>query len=67
MSAGIEGSEIVLRWPAAQTGFVVESSDLSAPVMWTQITFADPPVVGGYFEVRVPLMAGAQYFRLRQP
>jgi subtilisin-like proprotein convertase family protein len=66
MSAGLEGTDIVLRWPADQPGFVVESSDLSEPLTWTQITFADPPVVGGFFEVRVPVTAGARYFRLRQ-
>jgi hypothetical protein len=59
------GSDIVLSWPASDTGYALESGPTVAGA-WTLVT-ASPPVVNGRFTVSVPAATGTRFFRLRKP
>jgi uncharacterized repeat protein (TIGR01451 family) len=61
----LEGTEVVLSWPASASGYVLESSDLAPPISWNLLTDS-PPVVGDHYEVRLTVQPGKQYFRLRK-
>lgn len=65
LSAVVQGSNLVLSWPAAATGFNLESTtSLTPPVVWTPVTV--PPVtVNGQKTVTIPIGGGNRLFRLR--
>jgi hypothetical protein len=61
LSARLEGSDVVVRWAKAFTGFVLErASEFNGPD-WSSVTTAETP---DGFEARIPA-EGTAYFRLR--
>lgn len=53
LTARTEGSQVVLAWPVAARGFVLESSDrLSSPATWSGVA-VQPVRSGTQYEVRV--------------
>jgi hypothetical protein len=64
LSASLSGGNIVLSWPASDYGFAVQAkSGLTSATTWT--TLGDMPVlVGGNWQVSVPVTGTPQYFQL---
>jgi hypothetical protein len=62
-----EGTNVILSWPAAATGYVLESATgLSQPATWSSNTLP-AAVVSGEFMVTNPITPGPNLFRLRWP
>jgi hypothetical protein len=60
------GTDIVVSWPAAITGFVLESStDASQAASWVQVTNV-PGTVGNQFYVTNSIVDGPTFFRLKK-
>ncbi len=61
------GNQIVISWPAGQTGFVLESAPaLTAPAAWSVVA-ATPVVVNGRFTVSDPIAGLSKFYRLKSP
>lgn len=62
----LSGNNVTLSWPAADTGFTLQSSaQLGAAANWTTVN-SPPTTVTGEFTVTVTLAPGTQFFRLRK-
>ncbi|MBL9168406.1 MAG: immunoglobulin domain-containing protein [Verrucomicrobiales bacterium] len=62
----VEGSSLVVTWPASASGFVLESSPAIHSPVWAAVV-PEPVKQGQVFQVRLPVPPGGQtYFRLRQ-
>ena len=60
------GGAMVLRWPAAYGGFVLDAATVLAPTPdWAPVG-ATPGTNGGYFSVTNAATDGARFYRLRQ-
>jgi len=60
------GANVVLTWPAAGTGFILQSTtNLGSLAFWTTNSLA-PVVVNGQNVVTNPLAGAHQFFRLSQ-
>jgi len=57
------GTELVLSWPLAAASFALESCTSLASGIWT-IVDATPLVVGDQWQVSLPALAEAEFFRL---
>jgi uncharacterized repeat protein (TIGR01451 family) len=61
------GNNVLLHWPAAAEGYVLESApDLAVSNAWTTATNI-PATVGGLNVVTNPISPGPLFFRLRNP
>ena len=60
-----DGSDIVLRWPAAATGFAVQSTSSLTDPQWGGINVTIE-VVGDQQVARLPISETTQFFRLAQ-
>jgi len=57
---------LTLRWPAAASGYSLETAtNLVAPVVWIPASNPPPTLVGGEHVYTVGTTNGARYFRLR--
>jgi hypothetical protein len=57
------GSDVVIRWPASATGYVLEASaSLSAP-SWSAVS-GTPQADGDFLRMTVPIGSGMRFFRL---
>jgi hypothetical protein len=56
--------EIAVTWPATSNAFVLEASDSLTSPVWTQLT-NHTFVLDGLTEVKIPLLPGNRFFRLR--
>jgi hypothetical protein len=66
LSIAHSGSNVVLTWPAADTGWTLQSAPgLATPASWTDWPEA-PAVVGAEFRVTAPIVGDKQFFRLRE-
>lgn len=65
--ASRSGANLVIAWPAAATGYIVQSTETLSPANWTDLD-PQPAVVpsGNQNTVSVPLGDGIKFFRLRQ-
>jgi len=66
LSAQLTANGLVVSWPAAYSGFILQqSSDLSQPGGWSAVSL---PVTssGGINSVTIPLAGAVQFFRLAQ-
>jgi hypothetical protein len=61
------GNNIILSWPAASTGFVVQGATRLVPSDWADLS-PQPPIVvqGGLNSVSVPIQSGLRFFRLKK-
>lgn len=58
------GNQLRILWPAAASGYVLQSApDLTPPVNWTDVVAA-PSTVGGTMELLIDASSGGQYYRL---
>ncbi|MBL9168397.1 MAG: M36 family metallopeptidase [Verrucomicrobiales bacterium] len=58
---------VLLTWPAAAVGYVLESADsLSDSIQWTLVG-GSPQLVGSEFQAVLPAGDPQRYFRLRSP
>ncbi|MGV3772803.1 MAG: LamG domain-containing protein, partial [Verrucomicrobiales bacterium] len=65
LTATRNGNNLVISWPAAATGFVLESTTaLGAGATWTPVAGATQN--GQNMEVSVPMEGNARFFRLRK-
>jgi hypothetical protein len=56
--------QLVLLWPAARRGAILETTTLLAPPgAWTAIP--NPPIINGQFRYSTPTDANSRFFRLR--
>lgn len=63
LTATVSGGNLVLSWPVAAAGFVVQTSSSLSGGTW--VTLPDTPtLVGNQWQVTVPLGSGPQFFRL---
>lgn len=59
------GNNVVLSWPAADTGFTLKSAKALPAGPWTDVN-APVTVVGGSNTVTVPKLEAAEFFRLQK-
>jgi len=67
LAIGAAGPNIVLKWPAAATGWVLETSSSLAPGSWQEV----PPTTGvtvdrGVATMEQPMSGSKKFFRLRR-
>jgi hypothetical protein len=62
------GHNVVLAWPAASTGFMLQQTSTLTPTSWTTVSTNSFPVIvnNGTNTVTLPV-SGNQYFRLVNP
>lgn len=66
LSAAVQGSNLVLTWPGDATGYTPEgSSSLGAGATWSAIP-GTPTLVGGQYQLTVPVGTGNQFIRLKK-
>jgi hypothetical protein len=71
LSITADGANVVLTWPAADTGFtttgyqVESTTNLVPPVVW-QTNSTPPIVIGGQDVIISPIAGSQQFFRLKQ-
>ncbi|MEO8427877.1 MAG: hypothetical protein ABI651_12275 [Verrucomicrobiota bacterium] len=67
LSVARDSANLVLTWPSASTGFVLESNDnLANPAGWKPVVIT-PSITGQEVRVTVPTAGLIQFFRLRHP
>ena len=61
----LSGNGIVLSWPAAATGFNLETTVQLSPASWLPV--ANPPIgSGNEFTLTLPVQSGARFYRLKK-
>jgi hypothetical protein len=61
------GNELITSWRSSALGFTLQSTtNLSPPVLWTDVTNA-PVVISEHFVVTNAFTGAARYYRLRKP
>ena len=67
LSAGLSGSNVVVSWPASPARFTLQTAtNLTAPVFWQDIPFANSILSNAMNTVTLPA-SSAQFFRLFRP
>jgi alpha-L-arabinofuranosidase len=61
----MSGNNLVLSWPAASADFFLLSSTNLASGIWTMVS-PPPQIIGGQWQVAVPVSENDQFFRLVQ-
>ena len=67
LSVALSGKDFIISWPTNSTAsFQLQSTtNLSISSSWT--TVSSPPVINGnLYQVIMPILSGAQYFRLQE-
>jgi len=67
LSVALSGNSVIISWPTNGTAYfqLQSTASLSPAPNWT--TVSTPPVItGNLYQVILPLMPGAQYFRLQE-
>jgi hypothetical protein len=66
LNARRSGNELILSWPAAATGFTLQSTlDLNPPASWVDVTNASV-LPGAQWTVTNSFSGSAQFYRLRK-
>ena len=61
----LSANGIVLSWPAAATGFNLETTVQLSPASWLPV--ANPPIGSGNdFTLTLPVESGARFYRLKK-
>ncbi len=66
LSVARSGSNVVLSWPIAPTGFRLYSTPSLSPASWSLVN-VNPTVSSGQNTVSLPDSTGMQFFRLQRP
>lgn len=67
LSIALAGSNVVISWPSAATGFVLQSTpSLSSPAVWTAVDTSGAVEQGGMKQLTVPVTVANQFYRMRQ-
>jgi len=61
-----QGNDVVISWPAAASGFVLQAADDLSSLNWADLT-ASPLQVGDEMVVTMPVGASSTFYRLRVP
>jgi len=61
-----QANNVIVSWPVNCGNFVVEETPTLQPagIVWTQVA-GTPTVVGGRYQLTVPIGAGSRFYRLR--
>lgn len=60
-----QGTSVLISWPAAPSGFVLESAPyLYSPTNWTPVS-GSPTLINGQYLLSVPITGTNQFFRLQ--
>jgi pimeloyl-ACP methyl ester carboxylesterase len=66
LQAQVSGNTIIISWPVAASGYVLESTDeLSTANLWSPVTNA-PVIVNSQYEVTDEIYSGNRFYRLQQ-
>lgn len=66
LSTSISGGNLLIKWPTSSALVnLLTSSSLGAGAVWTNVS-ATPTVVGGNYQVTVPISGSVQYYALSQ-
>jgi hypothetical protein len=66
LSTSISGGNLIIKWPTSSALVnLLTSSSLGAGATWTTVS-ATPTVVGGNYQVTVPISGSVQYYALSQ-
>jgi alpha-L-arabinofuranosidase len=65
MTPEIYGGTLTLSWPVASSGFSVDATTNLASGVWSPLPVA-PQLVGGQWQVNIPVSGGQQFYRLRK-
>ena len=63
LKASISGTSLILSWPSTSTGFSVQSTSALKSSTWSAVS-GTPTVMGGNYQLSVPISGAAQFFRL---
>src|SRR5262249_36871236 len=66
LTISMANGQVVLSWPAAATGFILESSSALPPLSWASVT-PGTNVVGTNQVITLPASEPQTFFRLRKP
>jgi hypothetical protein len=61
-----EGANAQVKWPAAATGWLLESSDTLAPGSWQPVPMTGTTLFGGVATLDQPLVGPRKFYRLRR-
>jgi len=60
------GANVAVKWPAAASGWVLESSDTLAPNSWQPVPMTGVTVESGVATVEQPVVGPKKFYRLRR-
>ena len=64
----VAGNQFTLSWPAAPSGYVLETSpSVGSGAVWSTNGLPSPTLIGNFLTVTLPLSGSAQFYRLRKP
>lgn len=67
LAIALSGANVVIGWPSASTGFVLESTAALGPgATWTAVDTASAIEQGGQKALTVPIEGTAKYYRMRK-
>jgi len=66
VSPAAGGASLTLSWPVAAAGYTVWSRTNLVSGSWAAVASPVPQIVGGQWQVVLPLTGGAQYYRLQK-
>jgi len=66
LSVARSGNNITISWPAAASGFILESTASLLPGNWSPVTTPPVVVVGDQATVTIAVSGGASFYRLRK-
>jgi glucuronoarabinoxylan endo-1,4-beta-xylanase len=64
VSAQMSGTNLIVSWPATNSGFAIQYTANPASGTWSPITSPLPQVVGTNYQLTLPLTNSTLYFRL---
>jgi hypothetical protein len=64
VSAQMSGTNLIVSWPAANSGFILQYATDPVSGIWSPIVSPSPQVVGTNYQLALPLTNSTLYFRL---
>ena len=65
-NVSLAGANVMLSWPLSAAGFTLMSSTNLAAGVWAPFTGAAQQIVGGQWQLIVPVSGGPEFFRLEE-
>jgi hypothetical protein len=66
INAAAAGGNLTLSWPLASAGYTLLTRTNLVTGAWTAVASPAPQIVGGQWQLTIPIAADSQYYRLQK-